>query len=696
MSNDEQIPNHKTHTDGKQPVGGDSKGRPVPEAADSERIKELRDRLYSRGDAPLRETRHALPRHIPAVKPETPTIPVSTAQNPLQREGSVDIRPLHTPNTAAVPPLSAENGDAVQYSDPMASRKIRSSYRKKFLILGGLFFIAAISLSSIFMFMGKNTISGQNISIGVTGPISVGGGEEISFQVSVANQNTIPIESATLIIEYPKGTHSATEVNKEIGIVRMPLDTIGTGELVNVPLKARMFGEENEEKEIKVSIDYRVAGSNATFQKVAAPLRFKMSNSPVVMSFDAMKTISSGQELELKLTVQSNSPSPLSDLLVKVTYPDGFDFTDTDPDTVSGEDTWKFTTLKPGEKKVITIKGLMTGYENEVRKFTAAAGVANASDRNTLASMLAKAEMDIFIEKSFLDVSVTVNGSSNQTVVMSGKDLADVEIRYKNALDTVIYDGEILVELGGNALDEFRVDAEGGYYDSSKDTIRWDGSDERSLKEILPGETSSVRFTLDPDNNVGQAPEMTLKVTVRGERVFEDNAPQELTGVAERTIKIESVHVLTAGAYHESGPFRNTGPTPPVAEEVTQYTFTLTVETGANDVTGAEVTGVIPQYVSWLDLVTDGDDVTYNPSTRTMRWIIGDMDANSTAQVSMQVSFLPSISQVGKTPTLLEVQRFKATDRFTGTVVRAEHPALTTSLQKEDDEELHDGKVRAN
>ena len=200
---------------------------------------------------------------------------------------------------------------------------------------------------------------------------------------------------------------------------------------------------------------------------------------------------------------------------------------------------------------------------------------------------------------------------------------------------------------------------------------------------------------LDPKEDIGRAPEIKLKVTVRGQRVFEDRVPQELVGTAARTIKVESIPTLTSESLYGSGPFVNTGPTPPIAEKVTQYTYTLKVKTGTNDVTGAEVSAIIPQYVSWLDLVSKGDTVTYNASTRTMKWTIGDMDANSEKEVSMQVSFLPSLSQVGTTPTILEAQRFKATDRFTGTVIRTGHPALTTSLYSETDDELKDGRVRA-
>ena len=241
-------------------------------ARDADHIKELRARLYARGPE-KQSVRHALPQHEiheEIFVPKESTVPVREKVSNPESEVLTEINA----------PMST-----VSYSEPMASRGKRKSFRTMFVLLGGLFFVAAVAISSFLMLKGGNTISGENISIEVTGPISVGGGDEVPFKVTVANQNTVAIQSATLIIEYPKGTQSATEINKEIGIVRQPLESIGTGELVNIPLKARVFGEENEEKEIKVSIDYRIQGSNATFHKEAVPLRFKLITSPLVMTF---------------------------------------------------------------------------------------------------------------------------------------------------------------------------------------------------------------------------------------------------------------------------------------------------------------------------------------------------------------------------------------------------------------------------
>jgi hypothetical protein len=588
---------------------------------------------------------------------------------------------------------SHDAGESVQTI--MERHHKRSSIRKKIAVLGVLFFILAIGVAAFSMFFGNNIISAENISVDVSGPIAATGGGEYAFQVAIANQNSVPIQSASLIIEYPSGTKSATEEGKEVQVERRQLDAINTGELINVQVKARLYGEENDEKEIKVSIDYRVAGSGATFHKEASPLRLKISTSPVVIAFDTLKNITSGQELELSLIVQSNSPTPLSNVLIKASYPTGFNFTAAKPDATSGDDGWFIPTLAPGEKKTIVIRGLMTGHDADAQRFLASAGITSENDKNTLTSTLAKAQTEVVFEQSFLDVALAVNGSNADVGVIGPHEAATVEVQYNNTLDTTIYDGKVLVELGGNALNEFEVQVSGGYYDSSHNTITWDSAGVDTLKEILPGQSRVLSFSITPKDTVGKAPEMNVKVTVKGHRIFEGNVPQELVGTASRIIKVESVPVLTAVALYTQGPFTNIGPVPPVAEKETQYTLTLKMQSGANDMTGAEVTAIVPQYMKWLSTVSSGANVTYNAETRTMKWTIGDMSANSNTEMSVQVSYTPSVTQVGTTPTILEIPRFKATDRFTGTVVRAEHSALTTSLSAESDQKYQDGRVRA-
>lgn len=648
-------------------------------AAESDRISELRERLYARGPGISQSTRHSLAKERPVPKEVT---------------GMAHTTP-HVAPTEPKPAVSEPKAEEMRYSEAMPQKSKRATFRKTLALSGVAFFVIAVGVASMLMFWGNNTISGNNISIQTDGPISVGGGEELNFQVAIANQNAVPIQSATLIVEYPQGTKSATEREKELTIERLQLDTIDSGELVNVPLKAVIYGEEDEEQEIRVRIEYRVEGSNATFEKRSAPLAFKISTSPVVITFDSVDRISSGQELELTLDVQSNSPTTLSNLLVKASYPAGFEYTSSEPDTVSGQDTWSINELKPNETKTIVIKGIVTGGENELQTFDAQIGVASERDRNVLVSQLANARTEITIEQPFLDVTMEVNGSLQETVVINERSKANIVVNFRNTLENAIYDGKVVVELGGNALDEYEVDLIRGFYDSNKNTITWDGTEESSLREILPGDRVTLRFGLDPDNDVGGAPELTVKATFTGERrVFSATAPQQLVGITEKTIKIESVPTIDAEILYGSGPFTNTGPVPPIAEQVTQYTYAIKVSAGVNDLTDAEVSAVLPQYINWLDL-TDGDGtVTYNATTRTMTWRIGNIAADETKEFYAQVSLRPSLSQVKSAPTILGTQRFRATDRYTGTTIRSESPALTTNLYNESDDDLEDGKVR--
>lgn len=579
----------------------------------------------------------------------------------------------------------------------MTHTKRARAYRLKLILAALVFFVGALAVSSGFLFFGNNKISGENISIEVNGPLAVGGGEELDLQVVIANQNTVPIEAATLIVNYPPGTQSAREPGKELYSERLQLNNIESGEVVNVPVRAIVFGEENEEKNLTVEVEYRVKGSNATFSRKAEPLRFKISTSPIVMSVNSVKSLSSGQEVKLELTVQSNSTVDLNELLVKVTYPDGFDFTKATPEPVGGRDTWRIATLKPSEKKTITLTGTLTGREEEAQHFFFSVGVPNERDKFNLASVLASASHDIQVEQPFIDLGVTINGDAGETIVVDPKGAADVSITFKNSLDTAIYDGVVKVVLSGSALDEVNVDVDGGYYDSQNNTITWDSVGRSELKEILPGSSGEVTFTLRPRSDIGRTPELKFSASVAAKRVFDDRVPQELKGTVSRTIKIASVPKIKSSVlYSEVGPFTNTGPIPPVAEKETQYTFLLSADTGTNAVSGAEVTAVLPQYVKWLGNVSEGDVVSYSSVNRTLTWRIGDMDANDHEEVWVQVAFTPSLPQIGKTPTLLETQRFKATDLFTTTVVRSEAYALTTDLANDPDVTSRDGRVRAS
>lgn len=669
-----------------------------PEQGKKEQLKTIRDRLYAR--TPRLE---AFPRHeLSAAKMASLATAPARNEQETSRTDKPSERSHTTPQLSLTPKRDTiaaytPSHDTVSMTPSFRSQKgARQRYRTKSIAVAVVFFAVALVLSSVFLFFGQNTISGNNIAIDVHAPFAIGGGDVLSLQVLVTNRNSVAVESATLIVEYPPGTQEADTEGKELFRQRVPLGGLKPGETVNSPVKARIFGEENEEKTVNISIEYRVAGSNATFFKEAEPLTLKISSSPVILSIDAVKEVSSGQEVALTLSLASNSSLPLTDLLVQAEYPLGFDFSESVPKPVKGENVWSIKSLASGGKEQLTLKGVMVGGSAEARAFNFSVGVPSERDRFALASVLTKASTEVMLTNPFAGLTVTTNGSTNKTISVKQSDFVTVSVTFKNTLSDTIYDGTIKVALAGNGLNAHNVDAaSGGFYDSSTNTITWDGSGVSGLTELASGGREIVNFTIRGVNpDAAKTPEVSYAVSVSGRRVSESRVPQALTNIESRTIRFESVVAVSSHGLYSIGPFTNTGPMPPKAEAVTQYAIMLSVENGSNELADAAVTTTLPSYVTWSGMTSRGDDITYNPGTREVTWRIGNISAHASVHAAFQVNFLPSVSHISTAaPALVGAQSLRATDRFTGTVVRATADTLTTALPEDPNPAAQAGRV---
>ena len=252
---------------------------------DQAQIDEIRRRLYERGVTP-----EATPRHSLSKVAQTPQ-----TQWPGQK-------PLTEPEVypADQRPLVLDEPTVDVHMSQTKKRRFPYSFRTVMLFGALGAFLLAILFSSFYLMFGNNQISNKNISIAIAGPLTIGGGEVMDIQVSVTNQNKVPIESAVLIINYPAGTKSTDFPARDLFEERITLERIDAGEALNIPLKAVMYGEENQERQIKATIEYRLDQSNGTFYKESDPLTFKVSSSPVVIRVESIKKVSAGQDIEVK------------------------------------------------------------------------------------------------------------------------------------------------------------------------------------------------------------------------------------------------------------------------------------------------------------------------------------------------------------------------------------------------------------
>lgn len=646
----------------------------MPDFKDPEKLEDMRRRLYERGSEPTPVVRHALsatPHVAPPTWADQPEIPVLRTPVPDPRTGV-----LTEPTIDVIPP-----------------KKRRWSYRAIILLVSAALFLLVLGLSSLYLMFGNTLISSNNIGISIAGPLTIGGGEEMKLQVGVTNQNKVPIESAVLIVSYPPGTKSVGEDSKDIFEERVTLNRINAGEAVNVPVSAIIFGEENQEQQIGATIEYRLVDSNGTFFKEADPLMFKINSSPVVIRVDTIKKVSAGQEVDVKLTIQSNSPNPLKDILVSANYPGNFEYTSASPEPMYRESGWLIKEILPEKSATIVIKGVVVGNQSEEFQLQFSVGTPQKDNQFLIGSVLANATADFVIEQPFINVDLEIDGKTSDVVTLATGDATEVKVLVQNTLTETLYDMVVEVEVKGNILVRELVTVEDGYYDSVKDVIRYEPSGNDNLVQIDPGATKEFTFTLKPSDKK-ETPSFSLTANAYARRVFENRATEQLVGTVKREVKFTSSVGIARKIARGVAGFTDSGPIPPAADTETTYVVTLDASAGGNDVTGAVVTTSLPQYVSWKNLALGDGSVLFNPISKEITWTVGGIDAGGKKTVSFQVGLLPSQNQIGTTPALVGAQRFRATDRFTGAVVRAEGAPLSSELGPESGLEQQNGRVQ--
>ncbi len=615
----------------------------------------MRRRLYDRGPALRESERHRL--------------------TDIKVDVSKDWENKPTAEPAPTEPEEPEVVDEADVLDQDTSEPARK-YRTIVLVASIFLFICVATFSIVTLFQGNNQISSENINLNIEAPSFIGGGEMLSMQIEVDNQNAVAIESATLIVKYPPGTRSVEDNPRNLFEERIPISDLSPGETVNVPVSVTIFGDENDEKKIEATLEYRVEGSNSMFYKESAPLALRISSSPLVLRIDNVEKVASGQLVQVKVTAVSNASEPLSDILIAASYPNGFDFETADPEPVFAQNVWRIEEILPDEEFSIEIEGVISGLTEEELSLNFVAGPPDTDNQFIVGASLAEGASDFLIERPFINLDIAINDDKSRSVVLSQGEEAKVVVDITNTLDETVYDLVVEVEPGGNALNEDSIISGQGFYDSNRGVVRWEVSNNEDFERIFPGDTRQINFDIKPNNNPSTA-SFDIVINVYARRVAEESAQETLIG----TTRAEAKYSATVGLGNQASLI--SGPVPPRVGEMTSYNITLVAEAGANDLTDTIVESSLPVYVEWANSFEADGAVTFNSVSKKLEWLAGNIDAGERKTMNVQLDIVPSRSQEGDRPVLINSQTVRANDRFTGALLQDRAEAVTTELSRE-------------
>ena len=572
---------------------------------------------------------------------------------------------------------------------PPKKRKslLENTVFKKFFIGAIIFFVLSTVFGLVMFFGGKNTVSADNIEINVLGNAFVSGGEELPLKIEIINKNNVALEYSDLLLEYQKGAGNSESMQRD----RFTVGTVPAGGKVEEMVNLVLFGQQGTTRDINITLEYRVKGSSAIFIKPELYV-VNISSTPVNLLVEGPEVTNTNQDISFDIITSLNTSEAVSNMMVVVDYPPGFDFKNATPQPTFSNNIWSLGDLDKGAEKKITINGVIVAESGEDRAFNVFVGSADEKDEQSIGTQFNSQNYIVSIEKAFLDLKLIVNGNSSPEANAIAGDFADGEINFLNYLDSKVTDVEISAKFSGNAFDVSSVTTTGGFYDSANQTIIWNGQTLPALKSVDPDDRGVLKFKFRPINFSGSSlknPEINIEVSVKGRQSSLGNAFQEIDSVLKQKVKFGTNLQITGHALYNSGPFQNSGPLPPTPGQPTTYTIVWSVANTTNKVTNAKVRGVLPLYVDWVNKVSPaGQSINYNSATREIIWDIGNLEAgtgtsSSPRQINFQVRLNPSSSQSNTPPNLVINNSLYGKDSFTGLDINRSMQSITTRLNRD-------------
>ncbi|HEY4506481.1 MAG TPA: hypothetical protein VJJ24_03485 [Candidatus Paceibacterota bacterium] len=557
------------------------------------------------------------------------------------------------------------------------------------LLVSAVFFVVAVGYAAYSFTSGRNIISADNIEITVTGPVAAKGGEEVTLQLTITNNNTVTLESADLAVIFPEGTRNPEKLSEDLKRFPHYIGTLKPGETIRESVKAVMFGNENEEKKVGIQLQYRTAGSNAIFEK-NKEYSVTITSAPVHVAVAVPSEVNSGAEIPIEVTVTSNSAQSLADMYLELTYPDGFSYRTADPKPTVGNNLWSLGDLPSGISRTIKISGVISGNEQDTKGVRATVGLRQSETERFVSVPYTTTFESIAIRRAYIGLNFLLDGNAASEIAHSAGREVRGDITWVNNLDVPVRNSEITIQLSGNALDPVSVTVPDGFYRSGDNSIIWRSQDESSLEELASGEEAHVNFNLASLANAAlyarsvTNPNIKMLLTFTGERVSEGFGTEQVMVQQEKIVRINTEVGVFARALYSTGPFANTGAIPPRVDRDTTYTIVWTVSNSTNDVRDIQLTATLPTYVKWLGVVSPiGENITYNSNNGRITWNLGRLEARASKEAAFQVTLTPGISQLGSAPDLVSSVELSGRDEFTSETVSAVADEVNTQIEKD-------------
>jgi len=542
------------------------------------------------------------------------------------------------------------------------------------------------------IFWGRSSFNPSRVDISIDVLENVSSGEEISLTVKYNNNNRVELNDVRLIVNYPQGSFSLD--GEEIYQSSESIGTINKKTQGEKTFKIRLIGEKGGTKNIIAKLDYKPQNINSRFESNTSS-KINISSVLVRIHVEGSEKAVAGQEISYAIEYENKTDETISNLRIRLEYPDDFSFKNSEPLPTLKEETdiWDIGFLKANEKKTINLIGVLNGQEMENKVLRGIIGVFE----NDKFLQYSQSEFITQISPAPIVLTVGIEGITEENCKIDVGQNLRYKINFKNNTDIALRELILKAHIKDGVFDVEDIELNNqGFFDSRDNTITWSGADIPALNLLETNQSGEVVFSIKIKDNLPihnfndknfRAGIITEIQTLTVPAKF---AGTELKFEKELSCKINTQADLKTKAYYyePNQGISNVGPIPPRVNSLTNYTIHWQVTNTSNDLDGVIVKSILPQGISYTDSYVNKSNkgqIYYNDRTNEIIWNVGRVSAGVGITIPMyemifQIGLTPSVNQVGEAPTLINESQMEGKDLFTGINITKTSSAVDTSV----------------
>lgn len=587
------------------------------------------------------------------------------------------------------------------WAEETSSISKSTSNKKLWFFLGGslVFFIVAAIIATLIFLAGGRTVSPENLQVSIVSPGAVESGEVYEIEVEVINRNPVSLPFVELTVSFPDGARDPNDFSRERGHLVQTLDALKPGQRQSLTIPTVLFGEEGEEVETIFTFEFRAEDSNAVVvREERVPIL--ISSAPLSLRVETPETVVPGDSFVTTAVIEVHTDEAIPGVVLVANYPFGFEILDATPKRTRGDRVWELGTLEPGERVEFRIEGRFATQSGSERVISFQAGTGLSLNGEELALVYMEQERVVKIESSALALSLLLNGTGADSVIVSPGAQISGRISLENSLGADLFDTKIQVSIQGEAFDAEAFNPRNGLYNESTNVLLFNRDTDSELAQLEPGDRSVITFELPirsaEDLRAVQNPTVNLSIFVTGREIAAGSGSRPVSTQIQKNIQVSSSVGFSDRLLYSTGSFTNSGPWPMEAGSRTTFTLEFEVENTVNTLASTKVFFRLPSYVSYTGGVRglSGSEVMYDAQSGVVSLSLGELSPQEVFSGAIQLAVTPSSNQSGSVITIVDQGIVQGVDRFTKQSIERSLGSLTSRITQDPEYTQDKGVVK--